>query len=82
MHTWHIQTVHGEAESLTVGKTPAELDIRGRVDITNCGFRRGNTTVIQPDEMNILKAGDTGILSGTDHGADRLRSLLSGGTVP
>jgi len=77
LHSRHIQTIRVEAGSEAAGKSLAELDLAGRFAITGYGFRRGKSTVIEPDQTTCLQAGDALIIYDTDQVAGQVRTLLS-----
>ena len=77
VHTWHIQTLCVEPGSPAEGRSIRELDISGRSGISDFGFRREGSIVIQPDGSTVLRAGDAIILYGADEATGPLRDLFT-----
>jgi CPA2 family monovalent cation:H+ antiporter-2 len=78
-----------EETSPAVGKTLAELNLRGLTGATVLAIHRGGENVSVPTAGEVLKAGDVLALAGTHDAVDAAKGLLapaasealSGGTV-
>jgi CPA2 family monovalent cation:H+ antiporter-2 len=75
--TLHIQTLTVEPGSTAEGKTIADLDLKGRYGITDCGLRRDKATNIAPDATIRLQAGDVLIIFTSDKTIQEIAWLFS-----
>jgi CPA2 family monovalent cation:H+ antiporter-2 len=66
LESLRIHMVHVEPGSFADGKTIADLDLKTRYGITDCGLHRDNATNITPDETTRLQAGDALIVFASD----------------
>ena len=73
----HIQTLIVEPGSFAEGKTIADLDLKTRYDIADCGLRRDNATDITPDTTTRLQAGDALIVFTSDKTIQEIAGLFS-----
>ena len=73
----HIQTLIVEPGSFAEGKTIADLDLKTRYDIADCGLRRDNATDITPDTTTRLLAGDALIVFTSDNTIQEIAGLFS-----
>ncbi|MBU8894614.1 potassium transporter [Corallococcus sp. H22C18031201] len=76
----------GDPESISliptspaVGRTLAELDLRGMTGATVLAIRRGDADVLVPTAQEVLRAGDVLALAGTHEAIDAARAVLEGG---
>jgi CPA2 family monovalent cation:H+ antiporter-2 len=67
-----------DAASPAVGKTLAELNLRGRTGATVLAIARGTEHVVVPDAGERLAAGDVLALAGTREAIEQARGLLVG----
>jgi monovalent cation:H+ antiporter-2, CPA2 family len=67
-----------EASSPAVGRTLAELNLRGMTGATVLAIRRGEDKVVVPTADEQLQAGDVLALAGTHEAIDSARAVLSG----
>jgi CPA2 family monovalent cation:H+ antiporter-2 len=63
-------------DSPAVGKTLAEIDLRGLSGATVLAVKRAGETVVVPAGREMLRAGDTLALAGTPEAIERARHLL------
>lgn len=68
--------VHIEGGSPAIGRTLAELNLRGRTGATVLVIRRGEESVLTPDGHECVALGDTLVLAGTRRAVDAASSLL------
>ncbi|HSI04232.1 MAG TPA: TrkA C-terminal domain-containing protein, partial [Myxococcota bacterium] len=64
------------AESIVIGKTLAELDLRGRTGASVLAIARGTESVLIPTAGEKLRAGDVLALAGTRHAVSAASRLL------
>ena len=69
-----------EAAHAAVGKTLAELGLRGRTGATVLALLRDGDGIVVPTAEERLRAGDVLALAGTVEAVDAARTLLSSGT--
>jgi len=74
----HLVPVHIHASSPAVGKTLAELDLRGLTGATVLAIQRGKTGMSIPSARETLLEGDVLALAGTEESVDAAKSLLHG----
>jgi monovalent cation:H+ antiporter-2, CPA2 family len=67
-----------EASSPAVGRTLAELNLRGMTGATVLAIRRGEERVVVPTAEERLQEGDVLALAGTHEAIDAARAVLSG----
>ncbi len=67
-----------EATSPAVGKTLAQLDVRGSTGATVLAIRRGEHGMLVPSARELLQAGDILALAGTHEAVAAARELLVG----
>jgi CPA2 family monovalent cation:H+ antiporter-2 len=79
LHSLRIHTIFVEPGSTAAGKTLGELDIKNRFGITDYGFRRDGTIIMQPDDTICLQTGDALIIFAPDEKYEEIRTLFSGG---
>ncbi|MBJ6762268.1 cation:proton antiporter [Myxococcaceae bacterium JPH2] len=79
----------GDPESISllqtspaVGRTLAELDLRGMTGATVLAIRRGDADVLVPSAKEVLRAGDVLALAGTHEAIDAARAVLESGGQP
>jgi len=77
LQSLHIQTLIVEPGSSAEGQTIADLDLKGRYGITDCGLRRDNATEITPDTTTRLQAGDALIVFASDKTVNEIAGLFS-----
>lgn len=77
LQSLHIQTLIVEPGSSAEGQTIADLDLKGRYGITDCGLRRDNATEITPDATTRLQAGDALIVFTSDKTVYEIAGLFS-----
>jgi CPA2 family monovalent cation:H+ antiporter-2 len=65
-------------ESLAVGKTLAQLDLRGLTGATALAIHRAGGDVVVPTAREVLCAGDVVALAGTEESVRAARELLAG----
>jgi CPA2 family monovalent cation:H+ antiporter-2 len=70
------------AESPAVGRTLAELNLRGLTGATVLAISRGEGEVLVPTGKEALRAGDLLALAGTRAAVDAARALLTSGEEP
>lgn len=75
------ETVKLEADSPVVGKTLAELDLRGKTGATLIAVLRGEETKINPDAKYILSENDILVLLGTTEKIENAVRLLQAETA-
>ena len=66
-----------ETESPAVGKSLAELNLRGATGATVLAIQRGGEGLLVPTATDVLRAGDVLALAGTHDAVDAARRLLS-----
>ncbi|CAM3272943.1 potassium transporter [Corallococcus sp. ZKHCc1 1396] len=66
------------ASSAAVGRTLAELNLRGMTGATVLAIRRGSEGVLVPSAQEVLRAGDILALAGTHEAIDAAKGVLSG----
>jgi CPA2 family monovalent cation:H+ antiporter-2 len=59
-----------------VGRTLAELDLRGQTGATVLAIQRGSNSVSFPAAREVLQAGDVLALAGTEEAVAAARGLL------
>ena len=64
-------------ETPSVGRTLAELDLRGRSGATVLAISRGTGSIVAPPASERLRAGDLLALAGSDEAIEAARKLLS-----
>ncbi|MBK7863712.1 MAG: cation:proton antiporter [Archangiaceae bacterium] len=69
------------AQSSGVGKSLAELNLRGETGATVLAIRRGDTDVVVPTAKEVLREGDVLALGGTHEAIDAARALLGPSAV-
>ncbi|ATB36499.1 Potassium/proton Antiporter RosB [Cystobacter fuscus] len=69
-----------ESGSAAVGRTLAELNLRGMTGATVLAIRRGEDKVVVPTADEQLREGDVLALAGTHEAIDSARAVLSGST--
>jgi CPA2 family monovalent cation:H+ antiporter-2 len=74
-------TLRIAAESTAVGKTLAQLNVRGLTGATVLAIRRGDVAMI-PSAKEALRAGDVLAVAGTHAALDAARALLDGTAAP
>ncbi len=67
-----------ESTSPAVGRTLAELNLRGMTGATVLAIRRGEAGVVIPTAREQLQAGDVLALAGTHEAIDAARAVLTG----
>ncbi|MCY1047424.1 cation:proton antiporter [Corallococcus sp. bb12-1] len=67
------------ASSAAVGRTLAELNLRGMTGATVLAIRRGTEGVLVPSAQEVLRAGDILALAGTHEAIDAAKDVLGGG---
>ena len=67
-----------DAASVAVGKTLAELDVRGVTGATVLAIRRAGTPIPNPKADERLEAGDVLALTGTEDALTAARAALVG----
>ncbi|MDP1825705.1 MAG: cation:proton antiporter [Archangium sp.] len=67
-----------EPGSAAVGKTLAQLNLRGLTGATVLAIRRGAGSVVVPSAQELLRADDVLALAGTHEAIDAARAVLSG----
>jgi len=67
-----------EATSPAIGKSLAELNLRGVTGATVLAITRGGAGVLVPTAAEVLRPGDTLALAGTHEAIDHARELLTG----
>jgi CPA2 family monovalent cation:H+ antiporter-2 len=72
----HLVPVHIHAASPAVGKTLAELDLRGLTGATVLAIQRGKTGMSIPSARETLLEGDVLALAGSEESVDAAKSLL------
>lgn len=65
-----------ETRSPAEGKSIADLDLKTRYGITDCGFTRNNTTDITTDATTRLQAGDALIVFCSDKKVREISGLF------
>ncbi|RKH03599.1 potassium transporter [Corallococcus praedator] len=65
--------------SAAVGRTLAELNLRGMTGATVLAIRRGTEGVLVPSAQEVLRAGDILALAGTHEAIDAAKGVLGGG---
>ena len=68
-----------EASSSAVGKTLAEVNVRGLTGATVLAILRGDQGVVVPEGEEVLRAGDVLALAGTQEAVSAARELLAAG---
>ena len=76
LESLHVQMLHVEPGSFADGKTIADLDLKTRYGITDCGLRRHNATDITPDATTRLQAGDALIVFASDKTVQEIAGLF------
>lgn len=71
-----------EGTSPAVGRTLAELNLRGMTGATVLAIRRGEAGVVIPTAREQLQAGDVLALAGTHDAIDAARAVLTGSAPP
>ncbi|WNG39707.1 potassium transporter [Archangium violaceum] len=71
-----------ETSSPAVGRTLAELNLRGMTGATVLAIRRGEEQVVVPTANEMLRAGDVLALAGTHEAIDAARAVLDGSPPP
>jgi CPA2 family monovalent cation:H+ antiporter-2 len=72
-----------EEQSAAVGKTLAEINLRGLTGASVLALRRGNQGILAPSPREALRCGDVLALAGTREGVEAARGLLlHGPSVP
>ncbi|QRK09089.1 cation:proton antiporter [Archangium violaceum] len=71
-----------ERSSPAVGRTLAELNLRGMTGATVLAIRRGEEQVVVPTANELLRAGDVLALAGTHEAIDAARAVLDGSPPP
>jgi CPA2 family monovalent cation:H+ antiporter-2 len=71
-----------EGTSPAVGRTLAELNLRGMTGATVLAIRRGEAGVVIPTAREQLQAGDVLALAGTHDAIDAARAVLTGSVPP
>jgi CPA2 family monovalent cation:H+ antiporter-2 len=71
-----------EPRGYAVGKTLAQLNLRGLTGATVLALMRGDRGVVAPDASEVLEGGDVVALVGTHEAIEAARSLLGGGGEP
>jgi CPA2 family monovalent cation:H+ antiporter-2 len=77
LESLHIHMLNVEPGSSAKGKTIANLDLKGRYGIDDCGLRRDNATNITPDATTRLQAGDALIVFSSDTTVQEIAGLFS-----
>ncbi|WP_395854947.1 cation:proton antiporter regulatory subunit [Cystobacter fuscus] len=67
-----------DSGSAAVGRTLAELNLRGMTGATVLAIRRGEDKVVVPTADEQLREGDVLALAGTHEAIDSARAVLSG----
>lgn len=65
-------------DSPAVGKTRAQLDLRGKTGATVLALTRGNSATVMPSAQDRLAAGDVLAVAGTRADIQAARDLLHG----
>jgi CPA2 family monovalent cation:H+ antiporter-2 len=65
--------------SPAVGRSLAELDLRGKTGATVLAIRRGEQTLLVPSGAQRLEAGDLLALAGTHEALEAAETLVTGG---
>ncbi|MFA5268261.1 MAG: cation:proton antiporter [Methanoregula sp.] len=76
LESLHVQMLHVEPGSFADNKTIADLDLKSRYGITDCGLRRNNATDIAPDATTRLQAGDALIVFASDKTVQEIAGLF------
>jgi CPA2 family monovalent cation:H+ antiporter-2 len=71
-----------ETASPAVGRTLAELNLRGMTGATVLAIKRGEEQVVVPTAHEPLRAGDVLALAGTHEAIDAARAVLDGSSRP
>lgn len=77
LESLHIHMLNVEPGSSAKGKAIANLDLKGRYGIDDCGLRRDNATNITPDATTRLQAGDALIVFSSDTTVQEIAGLFS-----
>ena len=77
-----LETVPISMAAPCVGRTLAELDLRGRTGATVVCIQRGREGVVFPTAWDEIRGGDVLVLSGQAQGVNEARLLLESGDVP
>jgi CPA2 family monovalent cation:H+ antiporter-2 len=70
-----------DPSSPSIGKSLAELNLRGVTGATVLAITRGDAGVLIPTAKEVLRAGDTLALAGTHEAIDDAKQFLAGGQV-
>lgn len=70
------ESVALDATSAAVGRTLAELNLRGMTGATVLAIRRGSEGVLVPSAQEVLRAGDILALAGTHEAIDAAKGVL------
>jgi CPA2 family monovalent cation:H+ antiporter-2 len=70
-----------DATSPSIGKSLAELNLRGVTGATVLAITRGDAGVLIPSATEVLRAGDTLALAGTHEAIDDAKHFLAGAQV-
>jgi CPA2 family monovalent cation:H+ antiporter-2 len=70
-----------DASSPSIGKSLAELNLRGVTGATVLAITRGDAGVLVPTAKEVLRAGDTLALAGTHEAIDDAKQFLASGLV-
>jgi CPA2 family monovalent cation:H+ antiporter-2 len=76
MHEAITETVTIEADSLVIGKTLGEIDLRGKTGATVIAVIHDGTTKVSPGAKYKLRQGDNVVLSGSTEKIERALKLL------
>jgi CPA2 family monovalent cation:H+ antiporter-2 len=72
----HLVPIEIPAASRAVGRTLAEVDLRGQTGATVLAIRRGGAALTVPSAQETLRAGDVLAVTGTDDAVEAAAALL------
>jgi monovalent cation:H+ antiporter-2, CPA2 family len=78
----HLVPIEIPASSPAVGRTLAEVDLRGQTGATVLAIRRGSSALTVPSAQETLRAGDVLALTGSDDAVAAAAEILRGGLPP
>ena len=76
----HLVPIEIPASSPAVGRTLAEVDLRGQTGATVLAIRRGSSALTVPSAQETLRAGDVLALTGSDDAVAAAGEILRGGS--
>ena len=78
----HLVPIEIDASSPAVGRTLAEVDLRGQTGATVLAIRRGTAALTVPSAQETLRAGDVLAITGTDEAVAAAGAMLRASRLP